>query len=60
NRITDLIDAPYATNNRAFYIYFDEATDGYTVEGNHCPDANFGYNRPGPNLVVGDNGPHIK
>lgn len=60
NRITDLIDAPYATNNRAFYIYFDEATDGFTVEGNHCPDANFGYNRPGPNLVVGDNGPHIR
>lgn len=60
NCITDLVDAPYATNDRAFYIYFDEATDGYTVEGNHCPDANFGYNRPGPNLVVGDNGPHIQ
>ena len=59
NRIEHLIDAPYATNNRAFYIYFDEATDGYTVEGNHCPDPEFGYNRPGPKLIVGDNGPHI-
>lgn len=59
NRITDLIDAPYATNHRAFYIYFDEATDGYTVDGNHCPDPEFGYNRPGPQLNVGDNGPHI-
>ena len=59
NRIEHLIDAPYATNNRAFYIYFDEATDGYTVEGNHCPDPEFGYNRPGPKLLVGDNGPHI-
>ena len=59
NRIDNLIEAPYATNNRAFYIYFDEATDGYTVEGNNCPDAEFGYNRPGPKLVVGDNGPHI-
>ena len=27
NRIEHLIDAPYATNDRAFYIYFDEATD---------------------------------
>ena len=26
NRIEHLIDAPYATNDRAFYIYFDEAT----------------------------------
>ncbi|WP_297071638.1 right-handed parallel beta-helix repeat-containing protein [uncultured Duncaniella sp.] len=59
NRIENLIDAPYATNNRAFYIYFDEATDGYTVEGNHCPNPEFGYNRPGPKLIVGDNGPHI-
>lgn len=60
NRITDLIDAPYATNHRAFYIYFDEATDGYTVEGNYCPDPEFGYNRPGPSLIVRDNGPHVK
>lgn len=60
NRIDNLVDAPYATNNRAFYIYFDEATDGYTVEGNECPDPEFGYNRPGPALKVGDNGPHIK
>lgn len=60
NRIDNLIDAPYATNHRAFYIYFDEATDGYTVDGNHCPDPEFGYNRPGPKLVVGDNGPHVE
>lgn len=36
NRIEDLHKAPYATNDRAFYIYFDEATDGYTVTGNWC------------------------
>lgn len=60
NRIDNLIDAPYATNNRAFYIYFDEATDGYLVDGNHCPDPEFGYNRPGPQLKVGDNGPHVR
>ena len=60
NRIDNLIDAPYATNHRAFYIYFDEATDGYTVTGNQCPDPEFGYNRPGPKLIVGDNGPDVK
>ncbi len=60
NRIEDKIDAPYATNDRGFYIYFDEATDGFTVEGNLCPDADFGYNRPGPALIVKDNGPHVK
>ncbi|MDE6557271.1 MAG: right-handed parallel beta-helix repeat-containing protein [Duncaniella sp.] len=59
NSITDLIDAPYATNRRAFYIYFDEATDGFTVDNNHCPDPEFGYNRPGPALKVLDNGPHV-
>lgn len=60
NRIDNLIRSPYATNRRAFYIYFDEATDGFTVEGNQCPDAEFGYNRPGSKLFVGDNGPHVK
>jgi hypothetical protein len=37
NRIEHLIEAPYATNDRAFYIYLDEATDGYTMENNWCP-----------------------
>lgn len=60
NRIEDKIDAPYATNDRGFYIYFDEATDGFTVEGNLCPDAEFGYNRPGSALIVKDNGPHVR
>ena len=60
NRIEDRIDAPYATNDRGFYIYFDEATDGFTVDGNLCPDPEFGYNRPGPALIVKDNGPHIR
>lgn len=60
NRIDNLVDAPYATNHRAFYIYFDEATDGFTVENNLCPDAEFGYNRPGPALVVRNNGPSVK
>lgn len=60
NRIDNLADAPYATNSRAFYIYFDEATDGFTVENNRCPDAEFGYNRPGPSLVVRNNGPEVK
>ena len=59
NRIEDLVDAPYATNHRAFYIYFDEATDGFTVDNNLCPNPEFGYNRPGPDLKVKNNGPKV-
>lgn len=59
NRIENLIDSPYATNYRGFYIYFDEATDGFTVENNLCPDSEFGYNRPGPSMVIRNNGPHV-
>lgn len=59
NRIENLIDAPYATNYRGFYIYFDEATDGFTVENNLCPDVEFGYNRPGPAMVIRNNGSHV-
>lgn len=55
NRITAPYPAPYATNNRGFCIYFDEATDGFTVEGNKCDNEEFGYNRPGPKLKVGHN-----
>lgn len=59
NRIEALADAPYATNDRAFYIYFDEATDGYTVENNWCPEVRFDSNRPGPNNVWRNNGPDV-
>ncbi len=59
NRIEALIDAPYATNDRAFYIYFDEATDGYTVENNWCPEVRFDSNRPGPHNVWKTNGPTV-
>ena len=59
NRIEHLIDAPYATNDRAFYIYFDEATDGYTVENNWCPSERFDFNRPGPHNVWKKNGPQV-
>lgn len=59
NRIEHLTDAPYATNDRAFYIYFDEATNGYTVENNWCPSERFDSNRPGPNNVWKNNGPQV-
>lgn len=55
NRITAPHNAPYATNFRGFCIYFDEATDGFTVDGNMCDNGEFGYNRPGPKLTVGKN-----
>ena len=59
NRIEHLVDAPYATNDRAFYIYFDEATDGYTVENNWCPEERFDSNQPGPHNVWKVNGPNV-
>lgn len=59
NRIEHLIDAPYATNDRAFYIYLDEATDGFTISDNWCPEIRFGDNKPGPALIWGTNGPTV-
>lgn len=60
NCIENLRDAPYATNDRAFYIYFDEATDGYTVTDNWMPDTSrIGYNQPGKAMVVKNNGPKV-
>ena len=52
NRLSLPHEAPYATNYRAFCIYFDEATDGFTVKDNDCGSYDFGYNRPGPSMVV--------
>lgn len=59
NRIEHLIEAPYATNNRAFYIYLDEATDGYMIENNWCPQERFDSNRPGLRNVWNNNGPQV-
>ena len=60
NRIEHLIEAPYATNDRAFYIYLDEATDGYTMENNWCPAERFDSNRPGKkNVWKNNNGPQV-
>lgn len=60
NEIYNIGQAPYATNTRAFYIYFDEATDGFLVKGNKMhsdhpiPNEKFGYNQPGPNMIIKD------
>ena len=59
NRIEHLIEAPYATNDRAFYIYLDEATEGYTMENNWCPAERFDSNRPGKKNVWKNNGPQV-
>ena len=59
NRIEHLIEAPYATNDRAFYIYLDEATDGYTMENNWCPAERFDSNRPEKKNVWKNNGPQV-
>lgn len=52
NTISMPYPAPYATNDRAFCIYFDEATDGYTVSNNKMQEESYGYNKPGKNLRI--------
>lgn len=53
NRIEDLHDAPYATNDRAFYIYLDEATNGFKITGNRTPDnTRIGFNQPGKDILI--------
>lgn len=60
NRIEALYPPQYATNLRGFYIYLDEATDGYLIRNNWCPEAKFGDNRPGPDVRWENNGPSAK
>lgn len=51
NRLEALVDAPYATNDRGFYIYLDEATSHFLIENNQCPEPRFDSNAPGPGNV---------
>ena len=49
--------SPYATNFRAFPIYFDACTDGYSVYSNRLQTnatlkEKYGYNNPGPAMKV--------
>lgn len=60
NVITDIYPPKYATNLRGFYIYLDEATDGFTIRNNWCPEERFGDNRPGPDVHWVGNGPKAK
>ena len=54
-------EAPYATNYRAFCIYLDAATDGYTIRNNWCEvKDSFGFNNPGPKIrFEGENSPQV-
>lgn len=57
NDVSAAVEAPYATNYRAFPIYFDACTDGFTVQNNKLGTTNmlkerYGYNTPGPKLIV--------
>lgn len=57
NTVSAPVEAPYATNYRAFPIYFDACTDGYTVKGNTLMTSSllkekYGYNNPGPAMDV--------
>ncbi len=52
NRLDNMGRAPFATNNRAFYIYLDEATDGFTIQGNEMPERKIGENQIGKHVVI--------
>lgn len=56
NVISQPAAAPYATNDRAFCIYLDARTDGYTISGNTTEGRpvrrdEIGDNQPGSHLV---------
>lgn len=56
NEISQPTAAPYATNKRAFCIYLDARTDGFTIENNTTGGRligrqEIGDNHPGPNLI---------
>ncbi len=58
NRIEAIGAAPYATNDRAFYIYFDEASAYLDVRDNWMPEEHYGWNQPGMNRLE-NNGPGV-
>jgi hypothetical protein len=60
NIIDSLGIAPYATNDRGFYIYLDAETNGYTIRNNWCPEQKFGDNHPGEAVVWENNGPEVE
>ena len=64
NEISQPFPAPYATNDRAFPIYLDARTDGFTLSGNTIVEVSdstadmrlirrdeIGDNHPGPNII---------
>ena len=56
NEISQPYPAPYATNDRAFPIYLDARTDGFTIIGNTTEGRpirrdEIGDNHPGPNII---------
>ena len=64
NEISQPYPAPYATNDRAFPIYLDARTDGFTLSGNTIAKVSdttadmrlirrdeIGDNQPGPNII---------
>lgn len=55
NTVSKPHNAPYATNERAFAIYFDERTDGFLVEDNDMDSLSFGYNQPGKRMTIRNN-----
>lgn len=59
NAVYDIVKTPYAANDRAFYIYFDEGTAFVDVINNWCPEERFDSNTPGSGNLWKNNGPSV-
>jgi hypothetical protein len=50
NQVSQPAQAPYATNRRAFKLYLDDSSDGFTIKGNHFEKNDIGTNHPGNSI----------
>lgn len=50
NTVSEPSKAPYATNCRAFKLYLDDSSDGFTISGNNFTKDETGTNHPGKNI----------
>lgn len=50
NEVSAPAQSPYATNYRAFKLYLDDSSDGFTIKGNNINKEEIGTNHPGTHI----------
>ncbi len=50
NIVSEPAKSPYATNDRAFKLYLDDSSDGFTIKGNNINKNEIGTNHPGTHI----------